>query len=646
MAAGIAQWAAPDRPEERLAAAFGTQVAQWAIAQGASPGIARAAQQAATALSIAGANGHVCLPLSALPALDVATLPVDSWRQALLSSGVVAEAETDPSRPMRLDPQDRLYLLRFWNYEQRLARRLMAAAQPAAPLLAEHEALVRSRLQAYFPADTDALAETTDATPNWQQLAVALALRRKLVIISGGPGTGKTSTVLKLLACLLEIDPTHRIALAAPTGKAAGRMAEALRKGSSSLPAGLHEKLPHDASTVHRLLQMQADGSFRYNAQHLLAIDTLVLDEASMLDLSLATRLLEAVPSHARIVLLGDHRQLAAVESGAVFAEIAGDPSWSEPCRSGVAALCGLPVQTAVQGIVPPTPSRRSPLQDCVVWFQKNYRFQSNSGIGRMARCINDGNLEALLQLWEPGAGPGTDTTLTWIDPANDQGEYGPLAAIEHVLQTMDAAYAPLFALVQQAITAAQQGGIQATTYQAIQAAFDQFRALCAVRDGTYGVQGLNAAFSARWRAAMGLRTDTTYSPWFVGRPVQILRNDYNLRLFNGDTGIALPDPNGQLHVYFAQSDGSFYAIPPSRLPSHETAFAMTVHKAQGAEFDSVLVVLPPQRSRAVSRELLYTAVTRARKQVTVCSSHSVLSQALENRMARDSGLLDRLREA
>ena len=631
----------PERtPEARLATTFGQQIARWAQQLGAPGEAIGAAQQAAVALSLAMADGHVCLPLQTLPALAYQNLDaLAAWRQALHDSGVVVQnpagAREPGAAPLRLDPQDRLYLARYWDYEQRLAQRLQRAAQAD---IAQDPALVPSlqdRLQRYFPApQASGVAPPPGLDANWQQLAVALALQRRLIVISGGPGTGKTTTVVKLLACLLEADPAHRIALTAPTGKAAGRMAEALRRGSRDLAPELQALLPATASTVHRLLQLQADGRSRYRAGHPLPIDTLVVDEASMLDLALATRLTEAVPDHARIVLLGDHRQLAAVESGAVFAEIASDPRLSAPCCTALASLCQIPLSH----IATPEPLRHSPLADCVIWFRQNYRFQADSGIGRLARCIDAGDLASASALLTAAEDP----RLRWIDSSRRAD------ALERLLQDADAAYAAFFSRVRDAgaapvdaSDAAHQAGV-AATYQA----FEQFRILCAVRDGEWGVQALNAGYSARWRAALGAQNRATWGPWFTGRPVQIVRNDYSLGLFNGDTGITLPDVTGQLQVYFPQRDGRFLAIAPARLPPHETAFAMTVHKAQGAEFNSVLVVLPAQRSRVLSRELLYTAVTRARQSVSVCASRDSLAQCLERQLGRHSGLLERLGEA
>ena len=628
-------------PEQQLAAAFGQQVVRWAASLGADAATAEAAGKAGEAVSLASASGHVCVHLADLPGPFNAA----EWRATLIASGTtlaISDACASGSQPLVLDPQDRLYLHRYFDYEQRLARRLLQAraqAQAQAGVVdvpsTERDAQWRQRLGDWFDDP-----RRSSGTVNWQKLAAALALRGRLLIVSGGPGTGKTTTVVNLLACLLADQPDCRIALAAPTGKAAARMLEAVRQQSQHLPEDLRNALPQQSFTVHRLLQMRAQGGFRYHAAQPLPIDALVLDEASMLDLALATHLLEAVPAHARIILLGDRNQLAAVESGAVFAEIGVDPSLSNARKAQLARWCAVPAEA----IEPPQPSAASVLQDSVVWFTQNYRFAADSGIGQLAARINRGDTAAVLQsLRSP-----SDPSVHWLEDAEDGPSESPLeipsqTPVEAILEHMREAYAPMF----QALLAVLKTPGHAPDASAISDAFARFRVLCALRETNRGVVSLNQAFSAGWRAALGPQFNGGNGVWYSGRPVQILRNDYTLRLFNGDVGIALPDAHGQLQVYFPQSDAAagYRAIAPLRLPAHETAFAMTVHKSQGSEFDAVLLVLPAQRSRVLTRELIYTAVTRARQKVALCGSAAVLSLAVQSTLRRHSGLLDRLRE-
>ena len=578
-----------------LADGFARRVERWSLGGGATPEHARAARAAAHALCRAKADGHVCLNLGALPA----EVP---WRAALMASGVVGSALAPDAFPLLLDDDGRLYLHRDLDYERRLARRLLRARHDGdgtAPPVAD----LRRDLDAFFGhAPTPAL--------DWQKLAAALALRGRLTIISGGPGTGKTTTVVALLACLVARDAARRIALAAPTGKAAARLTEAIAQRAAGLPASIRERLPREASTVHRLLEAGPAG-FGRHADNPLAIDALIVDEASMLDLALATQLLEAVPDAARIVLLGDKDQLAAVESGAVFAELSADPSLSDGCRAALAALSGI----GAGSIVPPATAAHGALPDAAVWLRRNYRFAADSAIGNLAAAINRGDAAAAL------AGLGA-AGARLDDAAQALGQavrgFGPL--LEGVRRSDPGA--------------------------AVHAAFAGYRVLCALRDGPRGVGAVNARIEREFRAALGALDTAPRSAWYPGRPVLVRRNDPLLRLYNGDVGIALPAADGALEMLFVQADGTLRRVAPARLPEHETAFAMTVHQAQGSEFDAVLVMLPDRASRVLTRELVYTAVTRARSAVTLCAGAEVLAGAIANATQRHSGLLARLREA
>jgi exodeoxyribonuclease V alpha subunit len=620
-----------ERADQLLADGFARHASRWAAAQGADAATVAAAGHAATALSLAVSAGHVCLVLASLAAAAPdgdapIRLDVAGWREALLASGIVGTPTAPGALPLILDADDRLYLHRYFDYERRLARRLMQARHAGAeaargPATGTPE--LRERLADLFSAN----AARLDGAADWQQLAAALALRGRLTVISGGPGTGKTTTVVNLLACLIALAPDCRIALAAPTGKAAARMTDAIRQRAQHLPAALREKMPTASSTVHRLLGVTPAG-FTHDADNPLPIDALVVDEASMLDLALATHLLEAVPATARIILLGDKDQLAAVESGAVFAELSVDPGLTADCVRELAALTGTPASL----IVPPAAATPSALRDCAVWFTQTYRFAADSGIGRLAHYVNTGQPRAAAD-WLRSA---TDPDVAWLPDA-------PHASAEAALHQMDAGYAAYC----QAVAA------DPTQVAAITEAFGAFRVLCALRDGPRGVTALNAAMTRRFRAALhapglaGSAEGPGASPWFAGRPVLVSNNDYVLRLFNGDIGIALPGAQGELLVHFpdAAAPGGFRAIAPVRLPRHETAFAMTIHKSQGSEFDGVLVMLPEQRSRVLTRELLYTAITRAKHRVTLVAGAAVLEQAIDTATVRHSGLLSRLTE-
>jgi exodeoxyribonuclease V alpha subunit len=613
---------------ESLAQGFALHVEQWLRRQGGCDAATLdTLRHAARSVSGATSDGHVCVALTDVAASMANAISVDALRSVLRGSGVVGTPAAPGALPLILDDQDRLYLHRYFNYEQRLARRLMRAA--SAPPCAVSE-VARVQLGALFEAN----AQRTGGAADWQKLAAALALRQRLTVISGGPGTGKTTTVVNLLACLIAQDPGCRIALAAPTGKAAARMLEALRQRAEHLPDPIRERLPTASFTIHRLLGVTPAGGFAHHAGNPLAIDALVVDEASMLDLSLATQLLEAVPDSARIVLLGDKDQLSAVESGAVFSELSADPGLGSACLHDLADWCGLDAPQ----ITPPPPSQPSALQDTAVWFNQNFRFAADSGIGRLAADINHSRAdEAVAWLRE-----GQDNSVRWLDDG------GALPG-EPTLQHLSSGYAPYLDAVRR----------DPTDHAAITGAFDAFRVLCAVREGPRGVIAINELMTRQAREHLGLAPAGNRdgaSAWYPGRPVMVLRNDPLLKLFNGDIGIALPAARGvdggdagsanELMVWFPDAGGGFRAVAPVRLPAHQTAYAMTVHKAQGSEFNDVLVLLPGLRSRVVTRELLYTAVTRARQRVAIASSAEVLRSAITSSTVRHGGLLSRLREA
>ncbi|PKO56761.1 MAG: exodeoxyribonuclease V subunit alpha, partial [Betaproteobacteria bacterium HGW-Betaproteobacteria-19] len=531
----------------------------------------------ARSLALAASEGDVCLPLAQLAQDEAIACTPAGLRARLLESGVTVLAAPLPpvhcTHPLVLDADDRLYLRRFFDLEQRLAAALVMRAR--APAQAVPPAL-RSTLDKLFKP-------RTAPGPDWQKLAVALALQGRLTVISGGPGTGKTTTVAALLACLLELTPTLRIALAAPTGKAAARMLEALRARAADMPAKLRKRLPAEAHTLHRLLGVTpVAGRFRHHAGNPLAVDVLVVDEASMLDLALATRVLDALPPDARLILLGDKDQLAAVEAGAVFAELSSARVFSAHTIEQLALLTGTPAADLAHLQAPVTAQA---LADSVIWLTESHRFRQDSGIGRLAANINAGEgAEALA--WLRG---GADPSARWID---DEGT----RPSEATLNAMEAGYAPYLAALRAPVVDAQARAAAAF------AAFDRFRVLVAVHEGGRGLVALNAHLERVLRAALDLPPERGPGHAWLGRPVIVLRNDALLGLYNGDIGLCLPDNSGTLMVFFLQPGGSYRCIAPLRLPAHDTAFALTVHKSQGSEFEEVLLVLPAKPVRVLTR--------------------------------------------
>ena len=535
-------------------------------------------------------EGHTCVPLASL----AKTLQVSSTaglRDALLQSGVVQRGALAQARlqkasvaqPLVLDDSDHVYLHRNFDHERRLA--LQVAQRLRTPSIQPSLDVHVSKID---PADAGSLGVKRSS----EQLgAVQRSLTRSLSIITGGPGTGKTTTVVQMLYAWLRQCPQLRIALAAPTGKAAARMMEAVRQQAQGWPAELTQGLPTSGHTLHRLLGAGPRG-FAHDAQRPLALDVLVVDEASMLDLALARCLFDALPASAHLVLVGDKDQLASVEAGAVFADL---------CASG------------------PHVER----------LTRNFRFGEASGISEWAHHIRVGDEAAVF-----AALPRFE-----IAPP-DVWSQAPQGFASYVQAVHDHPHDAARAL----------------------AALEEFRVLCAVREGPRGVHALNERLTAMLAPSMrspaspsGSSQPLQGSAWYVGRPVLVTRNEPRLGLYNGDVGVTLPDDQGQLQVWFAGGplstrdsalDEGLRAFHPAQLPTHETAWAMTVHRAQGSEFERVLVILPEQESRVVTREWIYTAVTRARTQLQVVASESALRAGLGTSLQRQSGLRMQLARA
>lgn len=527
-----------------------------------------ALEAAARTVSAWRSGGHICLPLETLAG------GFPQLREVLQSSPVVG-APGD-WKPLILDA-DRLYLHRYWQYEQGLAAAILAraAAGEDGPFTAEDAA-------------SAAAALGKDATD--QLLAVKTALSRRLCIITGGPGTGKTRTAAALLTVAhqqaLRAGTVLRVAMTAPTGKAAARLTESLR-GTLHAIAAPEELLQLQAVTLHRLLGTRPDAPApHYHKERPLALDLVIVDEASMIDLATMAKLLLAVPPSARLILLGDRDQLASVDAGHVLGD-----------------LCEAAARGALPGLV--------------VDLRRTYRFSSGSGIAALSNNLKNGDIAACLQILDGHAWP--DLASLELPPAAHLGE----ALRECVIE----GYREL---------------ITAQTAEAAVKALTRFCILCAIRRGPFGVEGLNRTVE-RLLAAAGLINPTATQ--YPHRPIMILSNDYNLRLFNGDVGIVLPDPesNGALRAFFPGTDGNLRRYLPARLPAHETVWAMTIHKSQGSEYDRVLIVLPDREGPTLTRELIYTAISRARSGVEVWHRTSVLRRAIQQTVARASGLPDAL---
>lgn len=571
----------------------------------------------AASASLAVSQGHSCLPLAHLgdvlreAAPDAMALPelpsIETLRAQLGSSRWAAQASADVITPLVYDEADRLWLGRYFHYERQVAEALhtrMAGGTPAA----DAEAL-RDALAPFFALDP--------AAPDAQAVAALTGLVSPLTVITGGPGTGKTTTVFWLLAAWIGLRlrsglPVPRIRLAAPTGKAAARLGESLRHRLERFDgdAVVRAAIPQEASTLHRLLGVRLGSTrFRHHADHPLDADMVVVDEVSMVDLPLMAKLLDALPSTAALVLLGDRDQLASVEAGNVLAAICA------AAADGAVAPARARLVEAVTGWAWPSRDGAPCFAGAVVALSTSHRFKSDSGLARLAALVRDGDVEGVRDGLAAGAFVGV--------------------AIDR-----EAAVEPGQALLRQHLDGfAALAGM--TDPQAALAAASRQRILTAMRDGAYGSVALNAAFDLALRRRAGVPADQAR---YAGQLLLVTRNDYTTGLFNGDVGVVLADAGGTLRAWFPDADGGVRKLALSLLPECESAWVMTIHKSQGSEFDTVAIVLPAHDARVLGRELLYTAVTRARERVCLIATDATLATTIGRSTRRYSGLADRLR--
>ncbi len=533
----------------------------------------------------------------------------------------------------------RVYLARQFDHERSVAAALLARA--AAPAKWSGVTTAPDG-QGNTPAELALLFATTPGEDvNWQRVAAAMVLTRGLTVITGGPGTGKTTTVTRALVLLAQQQPDLRIALAAPTGKAAARLGEAVRNAKADLQRALPpaaapalERVPEQGTTLHRLLRFSPlDNRFYYHAANLLPLDVLVIDEASMLDLRLARAALSALPAHARLLLVGDKDQLSSVDAGMVLGDVcAGLSTHYERARFSAEAAASLSALIG-QTLAPLAAEHVPPMADCLAWLRFSHRFQAGGAIAQLADAINAGDVAALQAAFADQAVAGDDASVQQRVP--DQHAIVGLAC---------ARYGPM-------LRCAQTGDAAGAL-----ALLNGFRVLCAVREGRDGVLEINRAVAAALGEARPYR-EAPQAQLYAGLPLLVTRNDARSGLFNGDVGVVVRQPDGTLLVAFpgagdaaaqqASAGAAVRLLAPSRLPSWEPVFAMTIHKSQGSEFDRVAVVLPrapsANEARLLTRELLYTAVTRARTHVHVFATPAVLAVALRTQTQRASGLRDLL---
>jgi exodeoxyribonuclease V alpha subunit len=616
------------------------------------------------------------------PADLLAALPLADWLAALQDS-VLVDAGAGAA-PLVLQGS-RLYLRRYWQYEQDVLRGVQARLARASSLRqATPVAWIAQGLQALFGA-----APGTGAVqPDWQRMACALMSCSAFGVITGGPGTGKTTTVLRLLALLqsLALRPSPaaqsglqtvqplRICLAAPTGKAAARLQESIAAALHRLDlSGLDDaerirsSIPTGVTTLHRLLGSRPDSRrLHHDARNPLALDVLVIDEASMIDLEMMAAVLAALPAQARLLLLGDKDQLSSVEAGAVLGSLCARAQSGHYLAQTAAWL-----HSVGAGELPAALQDRQgwPLDQAVAMLRHSYRFDAHSGIGRLAQTVNQGDqsgLRRLLQQQMPDLAllplPADDDTAALARLVVDGAGDTPAASASASASASTAAAAGRCGYrhyLEQMRAGQPAPGATRSAYDEwasqVLAAYGEFQVLCALRQGRYGVEGLNLRIAQLLDAA-GL-IERALGPWYMGRPVLVTRNDYSLGLMNGDVGITLALPQtlaGEREslsprVAFARADGSagIRWVLPSRLQAAETVYAMTVHKSQGSEFGHAALVLPDRPSPVLTRELIYTGITRARRcftlagpaQAGAAGAWAQLEQAVGRTVQRAGGL-------
>lgn len=598
-------------------------------------------------------KGHICIKIDKINVCEMLNIygPIAesllskienlNWCELLTNASCVGvgtiDNVEDAEQPLIFDGE-RLYLQRYWYYEQFLATKLNELAEPI-PFTVQEQGTLAEKLNVLFPDNNDKLNE-----PNWQKVAVAVALSRKLSVISGGPGTGKTTTVVKLLSALIEQGIQKKqvpnIKLVAPTGKAAARLTESI--GSAVQTLSIDEEtrvlIPTTASTIHRLLGAVPNrAEFRHNSSNPLHLDLLVVDEASMVDLPLMAKLLDALPQHARLILLGDKDQLASVEAGAVLGDICSfsNHGYGKKQTESLSQLTGFSALSLAEFTDSNDANREAVrLSDSLCMLRKSYRFDEGSGIGQLAKAINNSDV------------PSVKAALQ--SNYNDV-KYFPLTtdSYQEMIDLLVRQYRRYLDCINES---SGSRTLQMDTY-ALKALslFSTCRLLCAVREGQFGLSGLNQHIEKALHQAKLIQLSDEL--WYVGRPVMITRNDHALGIFNGDIGVTMlvseADETGYerryLKVFFELPDGSVKSVLPSRIPEHETAYAMTIHKSQGSEFPTTVIVLPTQFSPLLTKELIYTGITRAKSNLVIYADSQVLLKATKKKTDRLSGLQQKL---
>jgi exodeoxyribonuclease V alpha subunit len=549
------------------------------------------AAASAAVLSHQSEEGHSCIYLADFEntkAEPFSSFPsVEEWKAKLFESGLMGEA--DDKKLFIIDQFDRLFLYRFWKAESYIAKLIgIKISQSEKREISDNS---RELLRQLFPKASE------DNEVDWQAVAAISALKSNFSVISGGPGTGKTTTVAKIIVALLSNCPEMKIALCAPTGKAAGRLTESIKMQLENLgPIGSTPKdFSFEAKTIHRLLGfMPGRGRFRFNKDNTLPYDCVILDEASMVDLPMMKAVFSALNEKTKLILLGDENQLLSVYTGSVMGDI---------CQAAVELGNGEKIAGDYKNIF----SSENNIDDFVQSFSssithllKSWRFISSPEIGRLANAILQNNNE------EAGK----------ILSGN---EYESIRFFSNNNKT----------IIKEIISLANTI-IKSKSVEEAHSKFSNFRILCAANKGKSGVHEINKIVESS--------LPTNRHKIYNGMPVMILENSYNIGVFNGDIGICWQE-GGIFYTFFADSENNLKRIKTSLLPNYQSAWAMSIHKSQGSEFDKIYIILPDKFSEILSRQLLYTAITRARKEITFMADINIILQSINNKITRKSGL-------
>jgi exodeoxyribonuclease V alpha subunit len=589
----------------------------------------------AAMISNATGNGDICLDLGTISKKQVIKeqnneMPVifpklDVWLEKFRKSPVVGS----PGEfcPLILDKNNRLYLYRYWEYEKILSDSIKGRVKEDVKDI--DASLLKKSLKRLFPENSGPEKSKNDI--HWQKIASLTAAIKRFCVISGGPGTGKTYTVAKILAILLEQAKGDklRIFLCAPTGKAAAKLGESIKKAKKELNCSepIKQAIPVETYTIHRMLRtIPGSPYFRYHSENLLPADVVIVDEASMVDLALMSKLISSIPMTARLILMGDRYQLASVDAGSVLGDICdtnGIQMFSREYCKTIEDIAQEKIDASTEVY-----EKGQGLYDCIVVLKKSLRFTGKSEIWKLSQAVNRGDWGQISAIFKRNIGlKNKEDEGVRIEELEISSEKQSIIAEKIIDGYSD------YLTAQDPYTALEQ--------------FNRFKLLCALKVGPYGAHNLNRLAEEVLKKKKLIRTDMSKEyPWYKGRPVLVTKNDYVLGLFNGDIGITMPDPkedSSELYVFFPEASGGVKRYSPYRIKEHETAYAMTVHKSQGSEFDHVCLVFPDKDYPVLTRELVYTGITRARKSVLIWGNEDVLKAAVSRRIKRASGLRDAL---